>query len=112
MRLQIQIRQEVWLRKHTTIAIKENVRVPAGTLGLVVRVQEHDTAIVEVVDLGQVELRVQDLIHVSLVINQAMIHVSLVIKGGGVTLCGLFVFLSESTRIRRFTVVLVNRDFQ
>jgi len=66
----IQIRQEVWLRKHTTSAIKENVRVPAGTLGLVVGVKEHDTAIVEVVDLGKVELRVQDLIHVSLVINE------------------------------------------
>jgi hypothetical protein len=66
----IQIRQEVWLRKHTTSAIKENVRVPAGTLGLVVGVKEHDTVIVEVVDLGQVELRVQDLIHVSLVINE------------------------------------------
>ena len=66
----IQIRQEVWLRKHTTSAIKENVRVSAGTLGLVVGAKEHDTAIVEVVDLGQVELRVQDLIHVSLVINE------------------------------------------
>jgi hypothetical protein len=66
----IQIRQEVWLRKHTTSAIKESVRIPAGTLGLVVEVKENDTAIVEVVDLGQVELRVQDLTHVSLVINE------------------------------------------
>jgi hypothetical protein len=52
----IQIRQEVWLCKHTTSAIKERVRIPAGTLVLVVEVKENDTAIVEVVDLGQVEL--------------------------------------------------------
>jgi len=36
----------------------------------VVEVKENDTVIVEVVDLGQVELRVQDLTHVSLVINE------------------------------------------
>jgi hypothetical protein len=46
------------------------VRIQAGTLGLVVEVKENDTVIVEVVDRGQVELRVQDLTHVSLVITE------------------------------------------
>ena len=54
----IQMRQEVWLRKHTTSAIKERVRIPASSLGIVVEVKENDTAIVEVAGLGQVELRV------------------------------------------------------
>jgi len=66
----IQMRQELWLRKHTTSAIKERVRIPASSLGLVVKVKENDTAIVEVAGLGQVELRVQDLTHVSLVITE------------------------------------------
>ena len=65
----IQMRQEVLLRKHTTSAIKESVRIPASSLGLVVKVKENDTAIVEVAGLGQVELRVQDLTNVSLVIS-------------------------------------------
>ena len=64
----IQMRQELWLRKHTTSAIKESVPIPAHSLGLVVKVKENDTAIVEVAGLGQVELRVQDLI--SLVITE------------------------------------------
>ncbi len=34
------------------------------------KVKENDTVIVEVVGLGQVELRVQDLTHVSLVITE------------------------------------------
>ena len=66
----IQMRQELWLHKHTTSAIKERVRIPAHSLGLVVKVKENDTAIVEVAGLGQVELRVQDLTHVSLVITE------------------------------------------
>ena len=66
----IQMRQEVLLRKHTTSAIKESVRIPASSLGLVVKVKENDTAIVEVAGLGQVELRVQDLTNVSLVISE------------------------------------------
>jgi hypothetical protein len=66
----IQMRQEVLLRKHTTSAIKERVRIPASSLGFVVEVKENDTAIVEVAGLGQVELRVQDLTHVSLVISE------------------------------------------
>jgi hypothetical protein len=66
----IQMRQEVLLRKHTTSAIKESVRIPASSLGLVVKVKENDTAIIEVAGLGQVELRVQDLTNVSLVISE------------------------------------------
>ena len=66
----IQMRQEVLLRKHTTSVIKERVRIPASSLGFVVEVKENDTAIVEVAGLGQVELRVQDLTHVSLVISE------------------------------------------
>ena len=66
----IQMRQEVLLRKHTTSAIKESVRIPASSLGLVVEVKENDTAIVEVAGLGRVELRVQDLTNVSLVISE------------------------------------------
>jgi hypothetical protein len=64
------MRQVLWLHKHTTSAIKERVRIPAHSLGLVVKVKENDTAIVKVAGLGQVELRVQDLTHVSLVINE------------------------------------------
>ncbi len=72
IKLTLHLRQEFWLHKHTTSAIKERVRIPAhslGPLGLVVKVKENDTAIVEVAGLGQVELRVQDLTHVSLVIT-------------------------------------------
>ena len=64
------MRQDLWLHKHTTSAIKERLRIPAHSLGLVVKVKENDTAIVEVAGLGQVELRVQDLTHVSLVITE------------------------------------------
>ena len=64
------MRQEVLLRKHTTSAIKESVRIPASSLGLVVKVKENDTAIIEVAGLGQVELRVQDLTNVNLVISE------------------------------------------
>jgi hypothetical protein len=63
------MRQVLWLHKHTTSAIKERVRIPAHSLGLVVKVKENDTAIVKVAG-RQVELRVQDLTHVSLVINE------------------------------------------
>jgi hypothetical protein len=66
----IQMRQELWLHKHTTSAIKERVRIPAHSLVLVVKVKENDTVIVEVAGLGQVELRVQDLTHVSLIITE------------------------------------------
>jgi hypothetical protein len=66
----IQMRQELWLHKHTTRAIKERVRIPANSLGLVVKVKENDTVIVEVAGLEQVELRVQDLTQVSLVITE------------------------------------------
>ena len=54
----IQMRQELRLRKHTASATQECVRIPAHSLGLVVKVKENDTAIVEVAGLGQVELRV------------------------------------------------------
>jgi hypothetical protein len=66
----IQMRQELWLHKHTTSAIKERMRIPAHSLGLVVKVKENDPVIVEVAGLGQVELRVQDLTHVRLVITE------------------------------------------
>ena len=66
----IQMRQELWLHKHTTSAIKERVRIPAHSLVLVVKVKENDTVIVEVAGLGQVELRVQDLTHVRLIITE------------------------------------------
>ena len=46
------------------------MRIPASSLGLVVKVKENDTAIIEVAGLGQVELRVQDLTNVSLVISE------------------------------------------
>ena len=58
------------MRKHTTSAIKERVRIPAHSLCVVAKVKENDTAIVEVAGLGQVELREQDLTHVSLVITE------------------------------------------
>jgi hypothetical protein len=46
------------------------VRIPAHGLGLVVKVKENNTAIVEVADIGKVELRVQNLTQVSLVITE------------------------------------------
>ena len=55
---------------HTASATQECVRIPAHSLGLVVKLKENDTAIVEVAGLGQVEMRVQDLTHVSLVISE------------------------------------------
>jgi hypothetical protein len=58
------------LRKHTTSAAQESVRIPAHSLGLAVEKQGNDTAIVDVAGIGKVELRVQDLVHVSLVIDE------------------------------------------
>jgi hypothetical protein len=58
------------LHPHTTSAAQESVRIPAHSLGLVVEIQGNDTAIVDMVGIGKVELWVQDLVYVSLVIDE------------------------------------------
>ena len=52
----IKVRQELWLHRPTTRAAQESVRIPAHSLGLVVKVKENDMAIVDVVGIGKVEL--------------------------------------------------------
>ena len=58
------------MHRHTTSAAMESVRIPRHSLGLIVETQGDDMAIVEVEGTGKVELRVQDLEHVSLVIDE------------------------------------------
>jgi hypothetical protein len=66
----IKVRQELRLHRLTTSAVQKSVRIPQYTLGLIVKIQGNDTAIVDVEGIGKVELRVQDLEHVSLVIDE------------------------------------------
>jgi hypothetical protein len=66
----IKVRQELQLHRLTTSAAQESVRIPQHSLGLIVKIQGNDTAIVDVEGIGKVELRVQDLDHVSLVIDE------------------------------------------
>jgi len=67
--MRIEMRQEL-RHKHTISAIQESIRIPAHILGLVVKVKENNTAIVDVVGIGKVELRLQDLTRVRLVITE------------------------------------------
>jgi hypothetical protein len=66
----IKVRQELRLHRHTTSAGMESVRIPRHSLGLIVETLGDDMAIVEVEGIGKVELRVQDLEHIRLVIDE------------------------------------------
>ncbi len=66
----IKVRQELRLHRPTTSATQESVRIPKYSLGLIVQLQGNDTAIVEVEGIGKLELCVQDLEHISLVIDE------------------------------------------
>ena len=66
----IKVRQELRLHRHTTSAGMESVRIPRHSPGLIVETLGDDMAIVEVEGIGKVELRVQDLEHIRLVIDE------------------------------------------
>ena len=68
----IKVRQELRVHRLTTSAAQESVRIPQHSLGLIVKIQGNDTAIVDVEGIGNVELCVQDLEHISYTSNTHM----------------------------------------
>ena len=71
------------LRRHSSTAAQEIVRIPSYSIGVVTAVVGASTAIVEFVDMRKVELRVTDLSHVDLVLDEVDCFPSWAENGGG-----------------------------
>ena len=65
----IKVRRELILRKQATGAARDFVSIHTHSLGIVIKTEGNDTAIVDVMGIEQVELQVEEK-HMSLVIDE------------------------------------------